>query len=208
MGLPSAYTLTSTSGGQSFYEEAAYCEYGAARGGVDTDALHRHGVPGLAGRAHRRGGDRALSARDERGAAGHDLCDKRDTLCGDAAGGGGDRPRARRGRGRGDEPLRGVQPLLRRCGLRDTLRLCRAHRLPLDRRRPDGDEPAHTRLRAAVHRALERALGLFHRLRAHLEALAGAPSGAALLRGAGGAVPLAGARRGTSSAAVRRWRRA
>ena len=164
-------------------------EHRADDRGLAAHALHRHGLPGLAGRAHRRGGPRPLPARDERGAAGDHLRNKRHTLRRDAAGqrgaGAGPRPR----RLRRDEPRGAVQPLLRDARRAGAEPLRGAGRLPLDRRRAHGALAEDTGPGPAVHSPVQRALGLFHRLRAHLEALAGASCGAVRRRGAGGLLP-------------------
>ena len=174
----------------SYYAKKVDCKHLPADGRVTADALHRHGLSGLAGGADRRGGDRALPAGDERRAAGDDLRRQRHPLCRHAARGGGDRAQARRRRRRSDEPLRRLQSRLRRRGLRDTVFFCGTHRFFVDRRRKDRHEPAHTRLRSALHRALLRALGLLHGLRQNMEAFPGPSHRAAHLRMSGGGISL------------------
>lgn len=183
-----AYTHVSTSGG-FVYEKAAYREYCAADRGVAADALHWHGVPGLAGRAHRGGRHRAVPVGHERRGTGHDLCDKRHPLRGHAARGGGDRAWARLGRRRGNVQMCRVQPHIRRGSLRDTVHIRGADRFSLDRRREDGHEPQDTVLWAAVHCAVVGAVRLFHGLRADMETLAGAFARAAHMRRTGGHLP-------------------
>ena len=175
------------------YGQAADSEYGADDFGEPADALHSHGFPGLSLRAHRRGRDRPIPACHERGAAGQHLRHKRHTLCRDAPGerGAGHGPR---GRGtRGDGPFCAVRAHLRLGGDAAADALCRAGGLPVDRRRAHGDEPAHPGLRAALPCALKRDIRLFHRLRADMEALAGAPDRAVRGGGVRGALPGAGA---------------